>query len=75
MPLLSHNITSNAKHFAQPPDILQPLVLDWDNESLPEQVIQTGGFGVILYVPPACRKRAVCPLETEHIPPLLGWQM
>ena len=49
IPLLSHNITSNAKHFIQPPDAPHPLTLDWDDENLPEQIVQAGGFDAILY--------------------------
>ncbi|KAF9648854.1 hypothetical protein BDM02DRAFT_3235344 [Thelephora ganbajun] len=48
IPLLSHNINFNAKYFTQPSDIPQPLALNWDDESLPEQVVDTGGFEVIL---------------------------
>jgi hypothetical protein len=50
MPILSHNISSNAKYFTQPPDLPQPLALDWDEEDLPEQVVEAGGFDIILYV-------------------------
>jgi len=61
IPLLSHNITSNAKYFTQPTDAPEPLALDWDDESLPEQVAQTGGFDVILYVLHACRRHIIHP--------------
>jgi hypothetical protein len=61
MPLLSHNITSNARYFTQPPDVPQPLALDWDGERLPEQVVQAGGFGAILYVPSYVRERTTSP--------------
>ena len=50
MPILSHNIASNAKYFTQPPDTPQPLALDWDEEDLPEQVAEAGRFDVILYI-------------------------
>jgi hypothetical protein len=50
MHILSHNITCNAKYFTQPPDTPQPLTLDWDEENLPEQVMEVGGFDAILYV-------------------------
>ena len=50
MPILSHNIESNAKHFTQPQDSPQPLALNWDEENLPEQVAEAGGFDVILCV-------------------------
>ena len=51
MHILSHNVTSNAKRFTQPPGPSpQPLALDWDVENLPEQVTETGSFDVILYV-------------------------
>ena len=50
MPILSYNITSNAKYFTQPQDSPQPIALDWDVENLPEQVIEARSFDVILYV-------------------------
>jgi len=50
MPILSHNISCNAKYFIQPPDSPQAVVLDWDEENLPEQVAEVGGFDIILYV-------------------------
>jgi hypothetical protein len=69
MPILSHNISSNAKYFTQPPDLPQPLTLDWDEEDLPEQVVEAGGFDIILYVfdPPFG-------YLTECIIFLPGWQ-
>lgn len=48
MPILSHNITSNQKYFTQPADSPQPLALDWDEEKLPKQVVDAGGFDAIL---------------------------
>lgn len=50
--ILSHNISSNVKYFIQLLDLPQPLVLDWDEETLPEQVIQAKGFDIILYISP-----------------------
>lgn len=50
MPILSHNISRNAKYFIQPLDSPQAVVLDWDEENLPEQVVEVGGFDIILYV-------------------------
>ena len=52
MPVLSHNVSSNAKYFIHPQDSPQPLVLDWDEENLPERVLEAGGFDIILYVSP-----------------------
>ena len=51
LPVLSHNITSNQKYFTQPSDSPQPLALDWDEENLPKQVVDAGGFDAILCVP------------------------
>ena len=50
MLILSHNITSNQKYFTQPSDSLQLLALDWDEENLPKQVVDAGGFDAILCV-------------------------
>ena len=64
MPILSHNITSNSKYFTQSP---QPLTLDWDEEYLPDQVIEAGGFDVIL----DGRRRADVTYNTASFPSLL----
>ena len=50
MPLPSRDVISNAKYFTQPADAFQPLALNLDDECLPEQVVQAGGFDVILYI-------------------------
>ena len=69
MPILSHNISCNAKYFIQPPDSPQDVVLDWDEENLPEQVAEVGGFDIILYV-----SNSSFGYLTEHTIFLPGWQ-
>jgi hypothetical protein len=58
MPILSHNITSNAKYFTQSPEPPEPLTLDWDEQNLPEEIIETGSFDLILYV--SSHKLGIC---------------
>ena len=52
----------------------EPLSLNRDDEGLPEQVIQTGGFGAILYVPSYISRKQPILQAPEHVlfPP--GWQ-
>lgn len=48
MPLLTHNLEQNAASLRTRP---QALVLDWDNEELPQEVLAVkGGFDVIMQV-------------------------
>jgi len=74
IPLLSHNITSNAKYFTQPADTPEPLALDWDDKGLPEQVTQAGGFDAILCV--SSYMWETDDLTSGHLTPssLPGWQ-
>jgi len=46
MPLLKQNISTNAKHYtsAKP----QALVLDWDDDELPDEVKDVGGLDAIV---------------------------
>ena len=69
MPILSHNISCNAKYFVQPSDLPQAVVLDWDEENLPEQTVEAGSFDIILYV-----SNSSFGYLTEHTIFQSGWQ-
>lgn len=49
MPLLAHNISGNGGSFEAKHTRPRPLVLDWDNEELPEEVCAVdSGFDVLI---------------------------
>ncbi|KAI8996624.1 putative methyltransferase-domain-containing protein [Trametes punicea] len=50
MPLLEHNISANGSLFSSSSTRPRPLVLDWDNEKLPEEVraIESGFDAIVM---------------------------
>jgi len=61
MPLIEQNFSLNKAHFlrAQP----QAMVLDWDDEEIPQQVKDLGGLDAIVYVLPPFIKNKNIPIQ------------